>query len=79
AVCLWHRSGWAPLPIRWVLVADPEGKLPTQAFFSTDLTMTPARIVELFVWRWSLEVTFEETRVQGQHEFRVTSSGSSLA
>ncbi|WP_295455006.1 hypothetical protein, partial [uncultured Thiodictyon sp.] len=24
--------------------------------------MTPARVVELFVWRWSLEVTFEETR-----------------
>ncbi|EGV27609.1 transposase IS4 family protein [Thiorhodococcus drewsii AZ1] len=61
AVCLWHRSGWPPLPIRWVLVADPKGKLPTQAFLSTDLTMTPARIVELFVWRWSLEVTCEET------------------
>jgi len=38
AVCLWHRSSWPPLPIRWVLVADPEGKLPTQAFLSTDLT-----------------------------------------
>ncbi len=62
ALCLWHRSGWAPLPIRWVLVADPEGQLQTQAFLSTDLTMAPARIVELFVWRWSLEVTFEETR-----------------
>ncbi|WP_043758435.1 hypothetical protein, partial [Imhoffiella purpurea] len=27
-----------------------------------DLTMAPERIIELFVWRWSLEVTFEETR-----------------
>lgn len=62
AVCLWHRSGWAPLPIRWVLVTDPEGKLPTQAFLGTDLTMAPARIVEWFVWRGSLAVTFEETR-----------------
>ncbi len=30
--------------------------------FTTALSMTPARVVELFVWRWSLEVTFEETR-----------------
>lgn len=61
-VCLWHTPGWPPLPIRWVLVVDPAGKLPTQAFFTTDLTLAPARVVELFVWRWSLEVTFEETR-----------------
>jgi hypothetical protein len=62
AVCLWHTPGWPPLPIRWVLVADPAGQLPTQAFFTTDLTLAPARVVELFVWRWSLEVTFEEVR-----------------
>lgn len=62
AVCLWYRSGWPPLPIRWVLVADPKGILPTQALLSTDLDMTPARMVERFVWRWSLEVTFEEVR-----------------
>jgi hypothetical protein len=54
--------GWPPLPIRWVLVADPAGQLPTKAFFTTDLTMAPARVVELFVSRWSLEVTFEEVR-----------------
>lgn len=62
AVCLWHTPGWPPLPIRWVLVVDPEGRLPTQAFFTTDPTMAPGRVVELFVWRWSLEVTFEEVR-----------------
>jgi hypothetical protein len=61
-VCLWHTPGWPPLPIRWVLVVDPEGRLPTQAFFTTDLNMAPARVVELFVQRWSLEVTFEEVR-----------------
>lgn len=60
--CLWHTPGYPPLPIRWVLVVDPTGEIDTQAFFTTDLTMTPARVVELFVWRWSLEVTFEETR-----------------
>jgi hypothetical protein len=59
---LWHTPGYPPLPIRWVLVVDPTGEIDTQALFTTDLTMTPARVVELFVWRWSLEVTFEETR-----------------
>lgn len=62
AVCLWHTPGWPPLPIRWVLVVDPDAQRPTQAFFTTDLTMAPGRVVELFVWRWSLEVTFEEVR-----------------
>jgi hypothetical protein len=61
-IALWHTPGITPLPIRWVLVVDPEGRLPAQAFFTTALTMTPARVIELFVWRWSLEVTFEETR-----------------
>lgn len=62
AVYLWYRSGWAPLPIRWVLVVDPTGRLSTQSLLSTDLDRTPVRMVELFVWRWSLEVTFEEVR-----------------
>jgi hypothetical protein len=59
---LWHTPGYRPLPIRWVLVVDPAGDIDTQAFFTTDLTMAPVRVVELFVWRWSLAVTFEETR-----------------
>jgi hypothetical protein len=42
--------------------AEKSGKLPTQAFFTTDLTLSAARVVERFVWRWSIEVTFEETR-----------------
>jgi len=62
AIALWHTPGITPLPIRWVLVVDPEGRLPAQAFFTTALTLTPARVIELFVWRWSLEVTFEVTR-----------------
>jgi hypothetical protein len=39
-IALWHTSGITPLPIRWVLVVDPEGRLPAQAFFTTALTMT---------------------------------------
>ena len=61
-VCLWHTRGLPPLPIRWVLVVDPAGKLAPQAFFTTGLTMSPQCVVELFVLRWSIEVTFEEVR-----------------
>jgi hypothetical protein len=43
-------------------VVDPKRRLPAQAFFTTALTLTPARVIELLVWRWSLEMTFEETR-----------------
>jgi hypothetical protein len=60
--CLWHTSGFAPVPIRWVLVVDPTGKSRPEAFFSTDRTMTPQQIVEGFVRRWNVEVTFEESR-----------------
>ncbi len=61
-VCLWYVSGWPPVPIRWVLVVDPSGKSRPEAFFSTDRTMTPQQIVEGFVLRWNVEVTFEESR-----------------
>ena len=60
--CLWGADGATPIPIRWALVIDPTGKLDPLPLMSTDPLMTPERMVELFVDRWSLEVTFEETR-----------------
>jgi hypothetical protein len=59
---LWYRYGSDPLPIRWVLTRDPKGKRPPKAIFSTDLTLTAEQIVSDFMKRWSLEVTFEESR-----------------
>ena len=59
---LWYTPGEDPLPLRWVLVRDPLGKLETQAFVATDQTVTPVQIVEWVVLRWSEEVTFEEAR-----------------
>ena len=61
-VCLWHTPGQDPVRLRWVLVADPAGEDRPQAFFATDDGLTPERIVEVFVLRWNVEVTFEETR-----------------
>ncbi len=60
--CMWGADGTTPIPIRWVLVVDPTGKLDPLPLMSTDPLMTPGRMVELFVDRWGLEVTFEETR-----------------
>lgn len=60
--CMWGADGATPIPIRWVLVVDPTGKLDPLPLMSTDPLMTPERMVELFVDRWGLEVTFEETR-----------------
>jgi len=59
---LWYRSGFDPLPIRWVLTRDPLGKRPPKAIFSTDPTQTAEQLVKDFMKRWSLEVTFEEGR-----------------
>lgn len=58
--CMWGSNG--TVPIRWVLVVDPIGKKDPLPLMSTDPLLTPEQIIELYVDRWGLEVTFEETR-----------------
>lgn len=60
-VALWYKAGEKPIKIRWVMVCDPETNR-TEAFFSTDINLSPETIVEYFVLRWNIEVTFEEAR-----------------
>ena len=60
--CLWGVDGFSPLPIRWVLVVHPNGELDPLPLMSTDVTLPPERIVELYIRRWNHEVTFEEVR-----------------
>jgi hypothetical protein len=62
ALC--YSTGTDPLPIRWVLTRDPEGKRDPKAYFSTDQTQSAVEMVEDFVKRWSREVTYEESRAQ---------------
>jgi hypothetical protein len=59
---LWYTPGRPPVEIRYVLVCDPEGKLRMEAFFCTDLQVTPVQILAWVVMRWAVEVTFEEAR-----------------
>jgi hypothetical protein len=59
---LWGVDGFHPVPIRWVLVVDPEGELDPLPLMSTDLDISPEKIIVLYIQRWNLEVTFEEVR-----------------
>jgi hypothetical protein len=59
---LWYRSGFDPLPIRWILVRDGLGKFPPAAFFATHQTANPLQILAWLIARWNLEVTSQEVR-----------------
>ncbi len=58
---LWSNPGHR-VPVRYVLVRDPECKLEPQAFLCTDLDADPLDILRWFVRRWPIEVTFAEVR-----------------
>jgi hypothetical protein len=59
---VWCHAGKPVVPIRWVLIRDPQGTFDTEALLSTDLTWSALEIVLDFVQPWTLEVTLEEVR-----------------
>lgn len=61
-VHLWYAYGIPPLPIKWILIKDPHNEKEAIVLFSTNIKHSPKRIIEIFVSRWSIEVTFEESR-----------------
>jgi len=62
ATAVWFHYGKPPVPIRWVLIRDPQSEYETVCLLCTDQTIAPLQIVEWFVRRWQVEVTFEEAR-----------------
>jgi len=60
--CVWYHTGMPVVPVKWVLVRDPKEKFETQAFLCTNLESEAVQILEWFVQRWTVEVTFEEAR-----------------
>lgn len=60
--CLWYHAGLVPVTLRIVLVKTPNGKNEAEVFFSTDISLAPFKIINYFILRWNLEVTFFETR-----------------
>jgi DDE superfamily endonuclease len=59
---VWYHTGRPAVPLRWVLVRDPQGKFDAQAFLCTDLDVQAPQMLAWFVQRWQVEVTFEEAR-----------------
>jgi len=59
---LWYHAGVPPVPMRWVLIRDPQGKFAAQAVLCTDQSADPVQILDWFVMRWPVEVTFHEVR-----------------
>ena len=59
---VWFHSGLPPVPIRWILLRDPQGEFDPQALLCTDPARAPLQIISWFVQRWPVEVTFREAR-----------------
>jgi hypothetical protein len=62
ATAVWYSTGLPPVPIRWVVVRDPQGEFTTQALLCTDLGASPKQVLRWFVLRWQMETTFQEAR-----------------
>ncbi|MFN0101988.1 MAG: transposase, partial [Bryobacteraceae bacterium] len=58
---LWYPSA-GPRLLRVVVVRDPGGRRRDDCFFSTDLTLSPPQILEIFALRWPLEVCFRDVK-----------------
>ena len=59
---VWFHNGQPPLPIRWVIVRDPKRIFKTQALLCTDVNISAEQIIQWFIRRWQVEVTFHEVR-----------------
>jgi len=59
---IWSRHSYQKVPLRWVLIKDPEGKLDPVLLACTDRETSAIAIVQFFVRRWQVEITFAEVR-----------------
>lgn len=60
--CLWSPVGGEAIPIRLVVLKDPNGQFESAALMSTDVTLSALVIITEFIKRWAIEVTFREAR-----------------
>ena len=61
-VALWYRGGYPSVHMRWVVVRHLEEPLGPHALLCTDIDADPLQIVQWYLLRWQVEVTFEELR-----------------
>lgn len=62
--CIRYVDGFPPVPVRIVLLRDPMQQFEPIALMgvSGDMSLQPIEMIEQFVGRWNLEVTFRESR-----------------
>ena len=60
-IALIHKTKQLPIAVKWVLV-KVEGKKTPQAFFSNNVELTELELLQKYMGRWNVEVTFEEVR-----------------
>jgi hypothetical protein len=79
---VWYHSGKPVVPIRWVLIRDPERRFEPQALLATNQQLTPVQILTYFVRRWQMEATFEEARahlgVETQRQWSEKATGRTM-
>jgi DDE superfamily endonuclease len=61
---VWYRVALPVVPLRWVLIRDPQQQFRTQALLCTDREVAPEQIVPWFVLRWQRETTYAEVRAK---------------
>jgi hypothetical protein len=66
-IALWHHRGHDPVPLRWVLVRCPDDTPKKEQFkptglFCSESSFSAERMIQLFIARWNIEITFEELR-----------------
>ena len=59
-VVLWYKVSRKPILL--VISRDPDGKEKDDFFFTTDLKMTAAEVLECYNDRWAIEDTFKNTK-----------------
>jgi hypothetical protein len=61
-IAVWYTYGKPLVMGRAVWIYDPTGKWESGVLFATDPDASPQQVIEWFVMRWNVEVTFEEVR-----------------
>jgi hypothetical protein len=58
----WYQAGRGLVALRWVYVHDRSGTHRDESFYSTDVGLAAAQIVEEYTGRWDIETTFQDCR-----------------
>ena len=76
---VWHHTGLAPVPVRYVLIRDVTNKCAPQALLSTDMMLAATAILALFMRRWQMETTFQQVRTHLRVETQRQWSAKAIA